>query len=435
MSTIAEVRIWGSTIGAVALEDDHEIASFQYDPDFAQSGIEVAPLKMPLSERVYSFPALARESFHGVPGLLADSLPDKFGNALIDVWLANQGRDSDSFNAIERLCYTGSRGMGALEFVPATGPQPAKDHRLQVAQLVTLASDILTHRDSLKTNFMETADAEVMKDILSVGTSAGGARAKAVIAWNRQTNEVRSGQTKVEEGFEQWLIKFDGVSHNRDKEFSDPMGYGAIEYAYSKMAADCGIRMGECRLFEEGGRRHFMTGRFDRLAEGGKLHMQSFAAMSHLDFNQAGAHSYEQAFDAMRRLSLPASATAQMYRRMVFNIVGRNQDDHVKNVAFLMDRSGHWSLAPAYDMTYSYQASGKWTSSHQMTVNGKRDNFTMDDLQASGKSALLKQGQAKKILNEIRQVISRWRDYADEVSVRPDQRDKIQKTLRLDLSE
>ncbi len=212
------------------------------------------------------------------------------------------------------------------------------------------------------------------------------------------------------------------------------MGYGAIEYAYSKMATDCGIRMGECRLFEEGGRRHFMTYRFDRLAEGGKLHMQSLAALAHLDFNQAGAYSYEQAFDAMRRLDLPASATAQMFRRMVFNIVGRNQDDHVKNVAFLIDRRGHWSLAPAYDMTYSYQASGTWTSSHQMTVNGKRDKFTVDDLQASGKSALLKQGQAKKILHEVTQVLSHWRDYADEAGVRPDQRDKIQKALRLDLN-
>lgn len=433
MSTITEVKIWGSTIGAVVLEDDQQIASFQYDSDFAQSGIKVAPLTMPLSARVYSFPALAQESFHGLPGLLADSLPDRFGNALIDAWLASQGRDSNSFNAIERLCYTGSRGMGALEFVPATGPQPANHHLLQVERLVKLASDILTHRDSLQTNFTEATDAEAMKDILRVGTSAGGARAKAVIAWNPKTNEVRSGQTNADKSFEHWLIKFDGVSNNRDKELADPMGYGAIEYAYSKMAADGGIEMSESRLFEESGRRHFMTRRFDRLAGGGKLHMQSLAAMAHLDFNQAGAHSYEQAFAAMRRLGLPASATAQMYRRMVFNILARNQDDHVKNIAFLMDRSGNWSLAPAYDMTYSYQPSGKWTSSHQMSVNGKCDNFTMDDLQASGKSALLKQGQAKKILNEIREVISRWRDYADEVGVHPDQRDKIQKTLRLSL--
>ena len=430
MSTIAEVKIWGSTIGAVVLEDDQRTASFQYDSDFAQSGIEVAPLMMPLSDRVYSFPALAQESFHGLPGLLADSLPDRFGNALIDAWLARQGRDSNSLNAVERLCYTGSRGMGALEFAPATGPQPTNDNLLQVDRLVKLASEILTHRDSLHINLIEEVNVEAMSDILRVGTSAGGARAKAVVMWNPKTNEVRSGQINADDGFEHWLIKFDGVSNNRDKELADPKGYGVIEYAYSKMATDCGITMSDCRLLEEGGRRHFMTRRFDRLAQGGKLHMQSLAALAHLDFNQAGAHSYEQAFDAMRRLDLSASATAEMYRRMVFNIVARNQDDHVKNIAFLMDRSGNWSLAPAFDMIYSYQPSGNWTSSHQMTINGKRDNFTMEDFLACGKSALLKRGQAKTILNEVRQIVSCWRDYADHAGVNSNQRDKIQ-TLRL----
>lgn len=431
MSTIAEVKIWGSTIGAVVLEDGQRTASFQYDSDFAQSGIETAPLMMPLSNRVYSFPALAQESFHGLPGLLADSLPDRFGNALIDAWLARQGRDSNSFNAVERLCYTGSRGMGALEFVPATGPQSTSDSMLYVDRLVKLASEILSHRDHLQANFTKEVSAEAMSEILRVGTSAGGARAKAVIAWNSKTNEVRSGQMNADHGFEHWLIKFDGVIHNRDKELADPQGYGVIEYAYSKMAADCGITMSDCRLFKEGGRNHFMTRRFDRIAQGGKLHMQSLAALAHLDFNQAGAHSYEQAFDVMRRLDLPASATAEMYRRMVFNIIARNQDDHVKNIAFLMDRSGNWSLAPAFDMTYSCQPSGNWTSSHQMTVNGKRDNFMLEDLVACGKSALLKRGQAKAIINEIRQVVSHWTDYADRAGVNSAQRDTIHKTLRL----
>ena len=430
MSTIAEVKIWGSTIGAVVLEDNQRAASFEYDPAFARSGIEVAPLMMPLSSRVYSFPTLAKESFHGLPGLLADSLPDRFGNALIDAWLARQGRDSNSFNAVERLCYTGSRGMGAIEYIPATGPQLTIDSQLHVDRLVELASDILTHQDSLQTHFIEEKG-DAMTDILRVGTSAGGARAKAVIAWNPQTNEVRSGQTEAADDFEYWLIKFDGVSNNRDKELVDPKGYGVIEYAYSKMAIDCGITMSHCRLFKEGGRRHFMTRRFDRLAQGGKQHMQSLAAMAHLDFNQAGAHGYEQAFDTMRRLDMPASETAEMYRRMVFNVIARNQDDHVKNIAFLMDRSGTWSLAPAFDMTYSYQPSGLWTFSHQMTINGKRDNFVLDDFHACGKSALLKRGQARAILNETRQVISRWRDYADQAGVNSEQRDKIQKALRL----
>jgi serine/threonine-protein kinase HipA len=432
MSTIAQVKIWGSTIGAVVLEDGQRTASFQYDPAFAQSGIEVAPLMMPLSNRVYSFPALAQESFHGLPGLLADSLPDRFGNALIDAWLAGQGRNSNSFNAVERLCYTGSRGMGALEFVPAIGPRPDHHKVLQVDRLVQLASEILTHRNSLQTHFADKTQTRAITDILRVGTSAGGARAKAVIAWNPQTNEVRSGQADADAGFEHWLIKFDGVSSNRDKELDDPKGFGVIEYAYSNMAADCDITMSECRLFEEDGRRHFMTRRFDRLAGGGRLHMQSLAAMAHLDFNQAGAHSYEQAFDTMRRLDLPADTIAQMYRRMVFNIVARNQDDHVKNIAFLMDRGGNWSLAPAFDMTYSYQPDGQWTSTHQMTVHGKRDNFTWDDLIACGKSALLKHGQAKTILSQVKQVVSHWPNYADSAGVNPDHRDKIQKALRLE---
>jgi serine/threonine-protein kinase HipA len=431
MSTIAEVKLWGSTIGAVVLEDGQRAASFQYDPVFAQSGIEVSPLMMPLSNRVYSFAALAQESFHGLPGLLADSLPDRFGNALIDAWLAGQGRNFNSFNAVERLCYTGSRGMGALEFVPAIGPKPDGHKILQVDRLVQLASEILTHRNGMQTHFAAGTHSRAMTDILRVGTSAGGARAKAVIAWNPQTNEVRSGQTGVDAGFEHWLIKFDGVSSNRDKELDDPKGYGVIEYAYSKMAADCGITMSDCRLFEEGGRRHFMTRRFDRPVGGGKLHMQSLAAMAHLDFNQAGVHSYEQAFDTMRRLDLPAGAMAEMYRRMVFNIVARNQDDHVKNIAFLMDRSGHWSLAPAFDITYSYQPDGQWTSSHQMTVHGKRDHFTMDDFISCGKSALLKQGQVMAIVNQVREVVSRWPEYAEQAGVQSDHRDKIQKTLRL----
>jgi serine/threonine-protein kinase HipA len=319
--------------------------------------------------------------------------------------------------------------MGAIEYIPATGPQLTDVSQLHVDRLVELASDILTHQDSLQTHFTEEKG-DAMTDILRVGTSAGGARAKAVIAWNPQTNEVRSGQTEAADDFEYWLIKFDGVSNNRDKELVDPKGYGVIEYAYSKMAVDCGITMSHCRLFKEGGRRHFMTRRFDRLAQGGKQHMQSLAAMAHLDFNQAGAHGYEQAFDTMRRLDMPASETAEMYRRMVFNVIARNQDDHVKNIAFLMDRRGNWSLAPAFDMTYSYQPSGLWTSSHQMTINGKRDNFVLDDFLACGKSALLKRGQARAILNEIRQVISRWRDYADQAGVNSEQRDKIQKALR-----
>lgn len=336
---IAKVELWGRTIGAVALDEGRDVAAFQYDADFARSGIEVSPLSMPLSERVYEFHALSRVAFHGLPGLLADSLPDKFGNALIDAWLATQGRMPESFSAVERLCYTGSRGMGALEFAPVLGPRPRKASKIKIDALVRLASEVLTHRNDLMGHFHEEGKGRALQDILRVGTSAGGARAKAVIAWNRETNEVRSGQIAAGDGFDYWLLKFDGVAGNKDKEQEDPKGYGAIEFAYHLMAKAAGIEMSECRLLEENNRRHFMTRRFDRLPGGAKLHMQSLAALAHYDFNQAGAYAYERALFAIRRLGLPMAAVEEQFRRMVFNIVARNQDDHVKNIAFLMNNT------------------------------------------------------------------------------------------------
>jgi len=432
MSTVAEIRLWGRTIGAVALEDGATTATFEYDPAFSRSGIEVAPLTMPLSSRLYEFPALPPKTFHGLPGLLADSLPDRFGTVLIDAWLAGQGRTPESFNAVERLCYTGARGMGALEFSPAIGPISRKANQIQVGNLVGLASEVLTHRSDLQASFHNGSKEDALRDILRVGTSAGGARAKAVIAWNPSTNEVRSGQIRAGDGFEYWLMKFDGVGGNKDKELEDPKGYGAIEYAYHRMAKGAGIEMSACRLFEENGRRHFMTRRFDRLDGGEKLHMQSLGGLAHYDFNQAGAYGYEQAFQIMRRLNLPTGAVEEQFRRMAFNIIARNQDDHVKNIAFLMDKSGQWMLSPAFDLTYSYQPSGRWTSRHQMTLNGKQDNFLMEDFKACANAASMKRGRAKTILDEVRNVVTRWKDYADDAHVLPEHRDKIQKTLRLD---
>lgn len=433
MSTVAEVKLWGRTIGAAALADGGTVASFEYDGDFARSGIEIAPLTMPLASTVYRFPALGWDTFHGLPGLLADSLPDKFGNALIDAWLATQGRQSDSFNAVERMCYTGSRGMGALEFFPVKGPKARTSQKIQVEQLIKLASEVLTHRQQLTETFGDDPQkASALKQILQIGTSAGGGRAKAVIAWNPATHEVRSGQVKVPEGFGYWLLKFDGVSGNKDKELEDPQGYGAIEYAYYLMARDARIDMNECRLLEEEGRKHFMTKRFDRFDDGGKLHMQSLGALDHYDFNLAGAYSYEQALQVIKRLQLTMCDVEQQFRRMVFNVVARNQDDHVKNIAFLMDKQGTWSLAPAFDVTYSYQPAGRWTSTHQMTLNGKQDGFELADFIAVEKVAGLKRGQAKAILHDVQQVVSRWRDYADAAGVIQDHRDKIHNALRLE---
>jgi len=432
VSTVAEVRLWGSSIGAVALADDPEAADFQYDRDFARSAIQVAPLMMPLSQQVYTFPALAQETFHGLPGLLADSLPDRFGNVLIDAWLATQGRRPESFNAVERLCYTGNRGMGALEFVPSTGPGAGQADAIQVDHLVELASEILTNRNNLNVWFDDNRGKEALGGILTVGTSAGGARAKAVIAWNPTSGEVRSGQVQTGEGFEYWLLKFDGVSANKDKELADPKGYGLIEYAYHRMATDAGIAMSTCRLLEENDRHHFMTRRFDRAENGEKLHMQSLCAMAHYDFNIAGAHSYEQAFLTIRQLGLPMSATEEQFRRMVFNVIASNQDDHVKNIAFLMDKAGEWSLSPAFDVTYSFQPSGDWTSSHQMTMNGKRGNFVLDDFIACARTASMKRGRAQAIIDGVRETVSRWPDYADEAGIDPVRRDQIQRTLRLE---
>ena len=429
---IAEVQLWGRTIGAVSMEAGREHAAFQYDSAFATSGIELSPLTMPLSERVYEFSTLPHGAFHGLPGLLADSLPDKFGNALIDAWLATQGRTAASFGAVERLCYMGTRGMGALEFAPGLGPRPRRAAKIEIDALVRLASEVLAHRGKLKGNFKGAAREKALNDILRVGTSAGGARAKAVIAWNRATNEVRSGQIAAGDGFDYWLLKFDGVTGNKDKELEDPKGYGGIEYAYYLMAGAAGITMSECRLLEENGRRHFMTRRFDRLAGGEKLHMQSLGALAHFDFNQPGAYAYEQAMLALRPLELPMAAVEEQFRRMAFNIVARNQDDHVKNIAFLMDKQGRWSLAPAFDVIYSYNPSGAWTAAHQMTLNGKRDGFTRADFQACAKSAQMKRGRAATILGEVRAAVVRWPEFAAAARVPGLVSRQIRKTHRLD---
>lgn len=266
-----------------------------------------------------------------------------------------------------------------------------------------------------------------------MGTSAGGARAKAIIAWNEETNEVRSGQVRAADGFSYWLLKFDGVSGNKDKELDDPQGYSIIEYAYALMARDAGIDMMECRLLEEGGRSHFMTKRFDRTTSGGKLHMLTLGAMAHYDYNLAGAYSYEQAFDVMRRLGLPMESIEQQFTRMAFNIVARNQDDHAKNIAFLMNRSGAWSLSPAFDVTYAWNPSGVWTATQQMSLNGRRDGFTAEDFVACGQAIALKRGRALEILTGVQEVVKRWPKYAQRAGVPRDTMTRIGRAHRATL--
>jgi serine/threonine-protein kinase HipA len=430
--TVAQIKLWGKIIGAVSWNNDTGLANFEYETDFVDSGIEVSPITMELSDQIYSFPSLPRETFHGLPGLLADSLPDDFGNALINAWLAKEGRSPESFNPVERLCYTGARGMGALEYIPPQGPSSTKSEPVDVKALVELASEVLTSRNNLQGSFIPDERQDTLQEILRIGTSAGGARAKAIIAWNPKTNEVRSGQVKSGPGFSYWLLKFDGVSGNRDKELDDPAGYGLIEYAYYKMALAVGIQMNECRLLKENGRSHFMTQRFDRTATGEKIHMQSFCAMEHFDFKQAGAHSYEQALRTIRKLDMPMESIEEQFRRMAFNIIGRNQDDHVKNIAFLMDQSGKWSLSPAFDMTYSYNPSGAWTSSHQMSLNGKRDNFDLEDFRACAKNASMKRNRAEEILRQVQDAVLKWNDFATDAGVPTDIARKIGNTHRTD---
>lgn len=430
MTTVAEVRLWGRTIGAVALDDGETFATFQYNPEFVGSGIELSPIKMPLNRRPYRFPDLPRETFYGLPGMVADSLPDKFGNALIDAWLDAQGRPPESLNAVERLCYVGPRAMGALEYHPSKRELDS-DVPLDISHLVELANRVLQQREGFATTL---EDEEGLADILRVGTSAGGARAKAVIAWNRDTGEVRSGQVDADEGFEHWLLKFDGISHNRDRELVDPQGFGLIELAYARMAQEAGIEMTECRIFEEQGRHHFMTRRFDRLADGDKLHMQSLGAMAHFDYNAPGAHSYEQCFTVIRKLGMSTEVMEQQFRRMAFNIIARNQDDHVKNIAFLMDKKGRWSLSPAFDLTYSYNPQGAWTSTHQMSMNGKRADFTVQDFVACGRKASLKRGRPKAIVKEICQVVRRWPQFAEEAGVFSSHIRDIERNFRVDIS-
>ena len=430
--TDANVVLWGRRIGAVSWDEARALGVFQYDPDFVGAGIEVSPLTMPARETPYEFPALNWDTFRGLPGMLADALPDRFGSRLIDVWLAETGKSPESFNSVDRLCYTGRRGIGALEFEPAHR-RSTRAKKLEIDRLVELANRALDERAHLAGRLGGEKDAEALEDILSVGTSAGGARAKAVLAWNPKTGEFRSGQLEADEGFEHWLLKFDGVQSSTDRELADPEGFGKIEYAYAGMARAAGITMSECRLHHEDGRSHFMTKRFDRDAAGRKVHMQSLGAMQHFDFNDPSAYSYEQAVMTIRDLGLGMRAVEEQYRRAVFNVIARNQDDHVKNISFLMERSGQWSLSPAYDVAYAYNPHGTWTREHQMSLAGRRDGFGRDDILHFAATVGVKKRKALKILDEASTAVRDWGKHAEAAGVAPRDAVRIEKTFRSNL--
>ena len=428
--TDALVNLWGRRIGAVSWDAERALGVFEYDPAFRSAGMEPSPFVMPLREAPYAFPALSSGPFNGLPGLLADALPDRFGNRLIDAWLATTGRQADAFSPVDRLCYIGSRAMGALEFEPAISTNTGRAE-LEVAELVDLANRVLDERIRLGGTLGGPEDQAALEDILTVGTSAGGARAKALLAWNPSTGEFRSGQVDTAAGFQHWILKFDGISNNRDRELADPLGYGKIEYAYHLMARDAGITMAECRLHHEGGRSHFMTRRFDRDEAGRRLHMQSLGALRHFDHHLPGAYAYEQAIQTIRELGLGSSEVEQQVRRTAFNVAARNQDDHVKNISFLMNRSGAWRLSPAYDVTYSYNPNGAWTGQHQMSMAGKRGQFVRSDLLGFAEFSGLKRVAARRAIDEVLGVVSNWPQYARRANVPKTDIERIGKVHRI----
>lgn len=407
MVTTAFVKLWGETIGAVAWDDAQKLGFFEYDKRFITNNLNVAPIRMPLSSRIYSFPELRNSvTFKGLPGFLADSLPDKYGNELINIWLARNGRPENSLNPVELLCFIGNRGMGALEFEPSTFSAKGGSHSLEISSLIETTMQLLESREKFETH-TDHAMQDALLDVLKMGTSAGGARPKAIIAYNEATGIIRSGQTLQDKGFEHWLIKFDGVN---DAQFGASYGYGRVEIAYYKMAIDAGVKMMESRLIEEEGRAHFMTKRFDRKKGNQKIHVQTFCALQHYDFNQITSYSYEQLFQTMRTLRLTYTEAEQMYRRMVFNVFARNCDDHTKNFAFLMDKDGKWELAPAYDVCHAFRPESTWVSQHNLSINAKRKNLTKEDLLEIAKQNSIRNPEG--IHKEVLEAVNRWMDYA-----------------------
>lgn len=427
----AEVYLWGTKIGTVVQETEKDIPRFMYDMNFTKSNIEISPIMMPLSKQIYTFPELKQESFRGLPGLLADSLPDKFGTRLINEYLAKQGRTIQNLTSVERLCYLGNRGMGALEYVPQLGME-IPDQSIDIDDLAKLADRVLSERKNINIK----ADENALEQLIKVGTSAGGARAKALIAWNEEKEDIRSGQIDLGEGYSYWLLKFGNIENNKDKDKeSDIKEYTKIEYAYSLMAKDARIHMTECRMISTNDGVHFATKRFDREEiTGRKVHMQTLGGIAHFDYNDPGAHSYEQAAAIMRKLKLSQEDVEQLFRRMVFNEIAKNYDDHVKNISFLMSRKGKWSLSPAYDMTFSYNPNSIWTSKHQMKINGKSENIDYNDLLNCAKSMDICNKKAKDILEQVIQIVKNWPLYANEADLSEKRMLYIQENHNTDLS-
>ncbi|MGM5470207.1 type II toxin-antitoxin system HipA family toxin [Flavobacteriaceae bacterium LMO-SS05] len=431
MVDVAEIKIWGTWVGAVRWDQAQQLASFEYDPKFITNGWDLSPIKMPLSNgsRIYRFPELKKgkndtvDTFKGLPGLLADALPDHYGNQLINVWLSQQGRPADSMNPVEQLCFIGSRGMGALEFEPAQLKATKQAFNIEMDSLVEVAQKMLSNREAFQTNLSKEEE-KALTEILKVGTSAGGARPKAVIAYNPKTGDVKSGQSNVPKGFEHWLIKLDGVS---GVQFGESQGWGRVEYAYHLMAKACDINMTTCHLLEEHGRAHFMTKRFDREDNNTRHHIQTLCGIQHFDYNNLHGYSYEQVFQTMRLLRLTYPEAEQMFRRMVFNVLATNCDDHTKNFSFRLKQNSHWELAEAYDVCYSYDPTNVWVNQQTLSVNGKHRGITKNDLMSIAKANSIKKGE--KIIDDINTVVSHWSDFASQAKVKEALKLSIQNNL------
>ena len=430
MLDIAFINIWKKRVGAVSWDNGRKLATMEFEEDFVNEKIDLSPIMMPLSEltrgvRIHSFSNLSMQTFKGLPGLLADSLPDRYGNNLIDEWLSIRGKSQEDFSIVERLCYIGKRGMGALEFEPAILGTEDKSVLIQIEELVDIAGQVLNKRKSMSVR-LDNNYKSVVKEIIRVGTSAGGARAKAVIAVNDKTKKIRSGQVEAPKGFDHWILKFDGIT---DEQLGKTDGFGRIEYAYHKMAEDAGVNMTECRLLEENGRAHFMTRRFDRMPGNEKIHMQTLCAIAHFDYNDPDSYSYEQLFQVMRKMKLSYTDAPQMFARIVFNIAACNCDDHTKNISFLLRQNQQWRLSPAYDVIYSYNPQGLWTKRHQMSVNKKRENIDYKDLLAIADENNIK--APKEIIDRVLQAVSNWTKYAKDADVQKEKINEIYRNLKL----
>ncbi|GET29409.1 type II toxin-antitoxin system HipA family toxin [Prolixibacter sp. SD074] len=418
-----KVRIWDQLVGALTWNDKRRVAVFEYSPNFVKNGPELAPLLMPLIEgESYEFRTLPFDTFKGLPPMIADSLPDDFGNYILKAWLVKQGKTIEKLAPLERLGYVGKRGMGALEYEPVLAGADFKPTNIDISELVEITRKVFTSEG--QQSYSDREDS-LLDKILRTGTSAGGARAKAILALDEINQEYKPGDILHGPDHSDWLIKLDGVTNDIH---GDPEGYGRIEYAYYKMANDAGINMSESKLLTEGNRAHFITRRFDR-TDGEKVHMQTLSGLAGFDYRLPGSYSYEQVFTVLRKMRLLHNDFVEQFRRMVFNVVARNQDDHAKNISFLMHKNGHWALSPAYDVSYSYNPAGIWTSQHQLSINGKRDNFEINDLLKIGEENNI--SSRKAIIQQVIDAVSKWEVFAKQANVLPQQIDQIKSTHRL----